>query len=141
MEWIIKIFVFLAMIFLHIMNDFNMQGRFFKLKRKQYWEEQFVHAKDPYAEFYMYRNDYKACIIAHSFSWAFLVELPVIAYALWKNNLIMSIIYIASILVNTVIHSAIDNLKDNEYKISLTVDQQLHFCQVLLTWAIAFIFA
>lgn len=140
MEWIIKIFIFLTMIFLHIIEDFNIQGIFFKLKQKQYWEEQFIHAKDPYAEFYMYRNDYKACIIAHSFSWSFLVELPIIVYALWKNNLIMSIIYIASILINTIIHSAIDNLKDNEHKISLTVDQQLHFCQILFTWAIAFIF-
>ena len=61
-------FVFLWMIFFHIVDDYYLQGWLASAKQKSYWEQ---NAPDE-----MYKKDYIWALIMHSFSWAFMIMLP-----------------------------------------------------------------
>ena len=62
-------FIFLLMIFCHIVDDYYLQGWLASAKQKRYWEE---NAPDK-----MYKHDYIWALIMHSFSWTFMIMLPV----------------------------------------------------------------
>jgi len=117
------VFILLAMIFLHILDDFCLQqGCLSKLKQKKYWEE---NAPDK-----LYKDDYKIALIAHSFSWTFMMMLPLF----YIVNFNVDVLMVGFFLVNQTIHYHIDNLKANKLKINLEVDQGIHLIQILLTW-------
>lgn len=117
-----KIFVLLAMIFLHIIDDYKLQGILASMKQKKWWEEQKEYKK-------LYRHDYIPALIEHSFSWTFMIMLP-IAFVLHFNIGWWSIAYI----VNMVVHAFVDNLKANKFKINLAIDQTIHLVQIVVTW-------
>lgn len=119
-----KIFILLAMIFLHIIDDYKLQGILASMKQKKWWEEQKEYKK-------LYRHDYVPALIEHSFSWTFMMMLP-IAVVLRFNIGWWIFIYIA----NMVIHAFVDNLKANKFKINLTIDQSIHMVQIIITWLI-----
>lgn len=120
-----KIFILLAMIFLHILDDFKLQqGLLVSLKQKKWWEEQ-----NEYKEFY--KHDYLPALILHAFSWTFMIMLP-IAISL-KFNIGW---WIIAYIVNSAIHSFVDDLKANKLKINLIVDQSIHILQIVTTWVI-----
>lgn len=109
----------LTMVFLHIIADFLVQNDvLIKLKQKKTWEE--------YNESGRYTYDYIPALLAHSFSWAFITFLPLLYY---KNI----ILYCITIIVNTVIHAYIDDLKCNKFKINLIEDQLFHLIQISMT--------
>jgi hypothetical protein len=111
------------MIFLHIIDDFFIQGMCLSdLKQKNWW------LKSPeYSD--KYKNDYKMALYMHSFSWTFLIMLP-IAYSMnWQPSFVFSVCF----MLNIMIHSLIDDLKANEGKLSLVADQFLHLGQIILT--------
>ena len=71
-----NIFVLLAMIFLHIFDDYKIQaGVLAMLKQRDWWREQ-----DTYKPLYKY--DYIVALIMHSFSWAFMIMLPIALFAI-----------------------------------------------------------
>ena len=115
--------IFLSMIFMHIINDFLLQGILASMKQKEWWKKQ-----DGYEE--MYKYDYIVALIMHSFSWVFMMMLP-IAIATRFN---VGLIYYIGVLVNAVIHCFVDDLKANKKKISLMDDQLLHMMQILATY-------
>ena len=115
--------IFLSMIFMHIINDFLLQGILASMKQKEWWKKQ-----DGYEE--MYKYDYIVALIMHSFSWAFMMMIP-IAIATRFN---VGLIYYIGVLVNVVIHCFVDDLKANKKKISLMDDQLLHMMQILATY-------
>ena len=119
-----KIFILLAMIFLHIIDDYKLQGILASMKQKKWWEEQNGYKK-------LYKNDYIPALIEHSFSWTFMIMLPI---AIMLNFSIgwWIIIYIA----NTIIHAFVDDLKANKLKINLVIDQSVHLIQIITTWLI-----
>lgn len=120
-----NIFILLAMIFLHIIDDFKLQaGVLNYLKQKSWWKEQ-----KEYRDLYKY--DYISALIMHSFSWSFMIMLP-IAFALNFNISKWIIAYI----VNMFIHAFVDDLKANKLKINLVVDQSIHIVQIVVTWLI-----
>ena len=119
-----KIFILLAMIFLHIIDDYKLQGILASMKQKKWWEEQKEYRK-------LYRHDYIPALIEHSFSWTFMMMLP-IAVVLRFNIGWWVIAYIA----NMVIHAFVDNLKANKFKINLVIDQTIHMAQIIITWLI-----
>lgn len=80
----------------------------------------------------MYKDDYIVALIMHSFSWAFMIMLP-IAFAMKFE---VSLFYIIALFVNSFIHCVVDDLKANKMKISLFADQIIHVCQIALTYAI-----
>lgn len=119
-----KIFVLLAMIFLHIIDDYKLQGILASMKQKKWWEEQKEYKN-------LYKYDYIPALIEHSFSWTFMIMLP-IAIMLHFNVGWWVIAYI----MNMIIHAFVDDLKANKFKINLVVDQTIHIIQIVVTWLI-----
>lgn len=132
-----EIFILLSMIFLHIIDDYKLQGILADMKQKNWWLKQITkkrlnefpaHTSDPYQ---LYKNDYIPALIEHSFSWTFMIMLP-IAIVLHFNigN------WIFAYIINMVIHAYVDNLKANKHKINLIIDQLIHIIQIIITWLI-----
>ena len=118
-------FVLLAMIFLHIVDDFKLQqGLLCNLKQKGWWKNQSEY-KD------MYKYDYIPALILHAFSWTFMIMLPVAL----KLNFDLGWLFLLY-PVNTIIHGITDHLKANLLKINLVVDQTVHILQIVLTWVL-----
>ena len=74
-------------------------------------------------------------LLAHSAHWTFCIMLPVLIYGVYKTNNIEFFGFIACFvfIVNSVIHSVIDNLKANLMRINLLQDQTFHLIQNILT--------
>lgn len=118
-----------SMIFLHIVDDYYLQGILAKMKQKKWWNE---NAPDN-----MYKNDYIVALIMHSFSWTFMIMLPAAATIVFlKTGLAQSIMYFFCFGFNWLIHAATDNAKANEGSINLIVDQAIHICQIITTWSL-----
>lgn len=120
----IEIFILLSMIFLHIIDDYKLQGILASMKQKTWWEEQKGYKP-------LYKYDYIPALIEHSFSWTFMIMLP-IAIFLKFNIGWWVIVYI----VNMAIHAIVDTLKANALKINLVIDQTIHIIQIIVTWLI-----
>lgn len=110
----------LTMIFLHIVDDYYLQGVLAKMKQKTFWKDA--------GEKYKY--DYLMALFMHSFSWAFMVMIPTMI-----NNCFIWWLFV----LNLIVHFITDHLKANLYKINLIVDQSIHLIQIILTWLICFI--
>lgn len=116
-------FTLFLMVFAHIFDDYYKQGILASMKQKAWWKK---NAPDE-----MYRFDYIAALIAHSFSWAFMITLP-IAIVNYSNCEPMA--YGIALIANMVIHAIVDDLKANRKKINLIVDQLAHMVQIFVTW-------
>lgn len=120
------VLILFAMIFLHIVDDYYLQGILAKMKQKSQWEENAPQEQ--------YKHDYKVALIMHAFSWAFMIMLPYIFIGI--NECVACIV----VLVNATIHAIIDDLKANKKKINLVQDQTAHILQVFVTWVVAGLF-
>ena len=115
-----KLFILFVMIFAHIVDDYYLQGILASLKQKTWWENQKSYKP-------MYKYDYIVALIMHAFSWSFMVSLPILYLGFTK--------WIAvAIILNTIIHGIVDDLKANKHKINLIVDQSIHIVQIIITW-------
>lgn len=123
-----KILLLLAMIFLHIVDDYYLQGWLASAKQKSWWEQ---NAPDE-----LYKYDYIMALFMHSFSWAFMIMIVPSVYALITTaNVSTASLAIALVfLTNMGIHMAVDNAKANLKKINLVQDQLLHLVQISATW-------
>ena len=124
-----KILLLLTMIFLHIVDDFYLQGILAKLKTQSWWEENVP--EDLYS---LYQRDYIAALVIHAFSWTFMMMLPVMIITAIMQNDHLVIAYTITFAVNVVIHAWTDHLKANVQNASLLLDQTIHLMQILLTW-------
>lgn len=118
----IKIFILFTMIFLHIVDDYYLQGWLASAKQKSWWEK---NAPDK-----LYRHDYVVALFMHSFSWSFMIMLPTTIYLLIVGGTWLPFLYIS----NLVVHMYVDDLKANQHKINLIQDQSIHMIQILITW-------
>ena len=116
-----KAFVILLMIFCHIVDDYYLQGWLASAKQKEYWEKN--------APQRMYKYDYIWALIMHSFSWTFMIMLP-IAYV---NSFDINKMFAGVFLLNFIIHAVIDDLKANKKAINLWMDQSVHILQIVST--------
>lgn len=117
------------MIFCHVVDDYYLQGWLASAKQKKWWKENAPNE--------LYKNDYKAALLVHSFSWAFSINLPILVYALFLHILSSIILpYFILLVVNMIIHYIVDNLKANKLKINLIADQNIHLFQILISWAV-----
>lgn len=129
----IKIILFLAMVFIHCMLDFHQGDTIANMKQKSWWEKH-PNYKD------LYKYDFIAVLIVHGFSWSFGVQIPILLYNIsspisnhgWILNIFI-------IIINGFIHSYIDHLKANKMYINLVQDQTCHLLQMILSWMIYFI--
>ena len=115
------IFVVLLMFFFHIVDDYYLQGWLAYAKQKKYWEENAPQS--------MYKYDYIWALLMHSFSWAFMVMLPV-AYLRAFN---VDALFILMLGVNVTIHAITDDAKANKRVINLWEDQLIHMAQIVTT--------
>ena len=124
-----EIIMLLAMIFLHILDDFCLQGVCLSnLKQKKWWEENYPQE--------MYKKDYSQAMITHAFSWSFMIFIPVMVYLYFKGILwtFEPIIFIFFFLFNLSAHAIIDDMKANHNLINLCQDQKAHMVQIFITW-------
>jgi hypothetical protein len=112
------------MIFMHVIDDYKLQGILASMKQKIWWKEQ-----KEYKE--LYKNDYIAALIMHSFSWTFMIMLPIAITLCFNIGW-----WIFAYVVNMCIHAFVDNLKANKFKINLVLDQTIHIVQIIITWLI-----
>lgn len=118
---------FVLMVFMHIVDDFYLQGILAKLKQKSFWEENAPNK--------MYRHDYIVALIEHAFSWCVSIHIPI--FVMWYFVGGFSIIVFAlNFIAQTAIHAVVDNLKANKLKINLIEDQLLHIVQISFTLAL-----
>ena len=121
------IFIALSMMFCHIVDDYYLQGCLANLKQKNWWKK---NASDE-----MYRNDYKMALFCHSFSWSFMIMLPLMI----ASSFALGWLWIA-LPINCLIHMLVDDAKANRHKINLWQDQSIHFIQISITFALFVIF-
>lgn len=117
-----KIFILFFMIFLHIVDDYYLQGWLASAKQKKWWEQNAPHP--------LYKHDYIMALIMHSFSWTFMIMLP-IAIGL---KFAFSWFYIIAFVVNATVHAVVDDLKANKFKTNLIQDQSIHMVQIVVTY-------
>lgn len=122
-----KILLLLCMIFCHIIDDYYLQGCLASMKQKEWWNKNVPQE--------LYKHDYLMALFMHSFSWAFMITLPLTIYTFivggtWKIGLFLANIYV---------HFYTDNLKANKKEINLIQDQLIHIGQIVSTWIIWFL--
>ncbi len=114
--------IYLTMVFMHILDDYCLQGILASMKQQEWWKKQ-----DNYKEKYKY--DYVVALVMHSFSWAFMIMLPIAYTMQWNITGFFMLCFVA----NVVIHAYVDDLKANKNKINLLVDQSIHIAQIIIT--------
>ena len=116
-----KEFILLSMVFMHIVDDYYLQGILASMKQKSWWKTN--------APQKLYRHDYIMALVMHRLSWAFMIMLP-IAISLQLN---VSIGFATVLICNALIHGFVDDLKANRLKINLIIDQSIHVIQIIGT--------
>ena len=126
--WSVK--VLLLMFLFDIIDDFVLQPICLsKLKQKRYWIEE---CKKYNLNILKYDTDYITALLIHGLSWSIMIHVPLMFLGGIRDDFFL----LLSVLLNTVIHAIIDNLKANKLKINLDVDQCLHGFQIVITWII-----
>lgn len=115
-------FILCCMIFMHIVDDYYLQGILASLKQKKWWEKNAPNE--------MYRHDYLVGLLMHSFSWSFMISLPLVI----ENKEFVGITYVIILTINSIIHALTDDAKANKIKINLIQDQTIHMIQIVVTW-------
>lgn len=148
-----KSLIFLTMVFFHTIADYNLQGILASMKQSQWWTEMFCDdmeklskRKDILPEkvfeykmnaiqdaFHKSHNDFIMALFMHSFSWAFMIMLPILYYYHFDTSMIGEAFYI-SFAINTIIHMYVDHMKANMKKINLVTDQLIHLVQITFTF-------
>ena len=118
--------ILFCMIFLHIIDDYYLQGVLAQMKQRSWWTKQ-----DGYRD--LYKHDYLCALMFHSFSWTFMIMLPIMIQKETAST------FLIVFIVNMFIHGFIDDLKANKFKINLWTDQLIHLTQIVITWVICFV--
>ena len=114
-------FTILLMIFFHIVDDYYLQGWLASAKQKKWWKEN--------APANLYRFDYILAVVMHSFSWAFMIMLPIAFTMSFQINVNFVVVFV----VNMIVHAITDNEKANRFTINLWIDQMVHIAQIAMT--------
>jgi hypothetical protein len=120
--------LFIEMLFCHILDDYYLQGILASLKQRKWWEENYPEER--------YKNDYKIVLIEHGFSWSFVTSIPILINGVVDMKKGTIILMVILIIINTTIHSIVDDLKCNKLKINLITDQMVHIIQLISTMLI-----
>jgi hypothetical protein len=128
--FIMGLLIFIFMLFAHIIDDYYLQGILASMKQKSWWEK---NAPDK-----LYKNDWIMALIEHALSWSISISIPMIVYAFYlKLNIDkFSLFLLVEIIMNTSIHSTVDNDKANLHKINLIQDQLIHIIQLIVTYLV-----
>lgn len=121
--------ILLIMIFLHILDDFVLQTICLsKLKQKNWW---ITECNKSSISFEKYKYDYLVALLMHTLSWSIIIHIPIMmCYEISDFKLFLSV------LINSMIHFTIDDLKANRGQINLVYDQLIHLIQIIITFII-----
>ncbi len=97
------------------------------MKQISWWKKQTDDTK--------YKNDYLAALFIHSFSWSFIISLPILYKINFEMNTFFKFIFIANIIT----HAYIDDLKANKFKINLVEDQSVHILQICVLFLLYYV--
>lgn len=122
-----NLFILVFMLFMHVIADYNMQGCLANIKQKSWWIDQCEQLNVGFAK---YKNDYKMALFMHSFSWSFMIMLPLFI----TNGFNLSWFGLFGLAFNTVVHYFVDDFKANDYMINLVQDQTYHIIQIVATF-------
>ena len=106
----------------HLVSDYTLQGWLADGKQKSWWRKMFGGHEDAVPD--KYRRDYIAALVCHALYWSIFICAPFYASS-W---------FLAAVVLNTVAHAIIDDLKTNRFKLNLIQDQLLHLGQIMLTF-------
>ncbi len=118
----------LCMLFCHIVDDYYLQGWLALAKQKKWWKQ---NAPNP-----LYKNDYAMALLEHTFSWTFMIHVPIVVYSVVCGLQLSMYLFLAEFIINWLIHIFTDNAKANLMKINLIQDQCIHITQIVVTWSI-----
>lgn len=135
-----KAFIFIAMVLLHILEDFHLQGILANMKQKSWWQSECVKLGITY-ESSKYRRDYVVSLIIHALENSIFITLPLIIDGLITTfttnpNNCLFIGWAFIIFANTAVHAIIDDFKCNSKGVNLIVDQILHFIFIILFFSL-----
>ncbi len=119
--------ILVLMLLGHLVADYTLQGWLADGKQKSWWRKIFGGHEDAVPD--KYKHDYKAALVCHALYWSIFICAPFFASS-W---------FIVAVVLNTVVHAIVDDLKANQLKINLIQDQLLHLGQILITFG-AFMF-
>ena len=122
------ILLLIGMLFLHIVDDYYLQGLLASFKQKSWWEKNCPNS--------LYKNDYIMALLEHAFSWAVMIHIPIVIFSMIYDVKIPIIIFVTTFIVNWEIHAATDHTKANLLKINLVQDQLIHIVQIIITWLV-----
>ena len=122
--------ILLSLLFCHIVDDYYLQGWLASAKQKSWWQE---NAPDK-----LCKNDYIMALFMHSFSWSFMIMVPIVVYILASGTELKEWLIIPY-FANMAIHAIVDDLKANKRKISLVQDQMTHLIQIGVTWIASYV--
>lgn len=117
-----RIFIMMLMLQMHVIDDYYLQGILANLKQKDWWRKQKGYRD-------LYRHDWIPALLAHAFSWTFMVMLPLAFYF----NFNLSAEFLILFGFNWIVHAVIDHLKANVRCIDLVTDQTIHVIMILVT--------
>lgn len=120
-----KLYLLFGMLFLHIVDDYYLQGWLASAKQKSWWEK---NSPDK-----LYVKDYLMALCEHAFSWTFMIMLIPTVYTYVTTGKI-SVVLLVDFVLNWAIHCCVDDKKANKKKINLIQDQVIHFVQIIGTW-------
>lgn len=123
-----KILLLLVMVFLHIVDDYYLQGWLASAKQESWWDK---NAPDK-----LYKKDYIMALFMHSFSWSFMIMIVPTIYVLnmASDINIASLAIILFFFSNLMMHMTTDHKKANLKEINLIQDQLVHLTQIVWTW-------
>lgn len=113
-----KTLIFFIMVFLHIVDDFYLQGILMKMKQKRG------------------NRDYIVALLIHGYSWSFMVHLPFIGIMLLCNAFGYVTMVIINMIIHAAIHAVIDHLKENMRTLDFVDEQIGHLAQVIVIWTV-----
>ncbi len=128
-----SVYILILMILMHIIDDFVLQNKFCYMKQESWWVKNYPDK--------LYQSDYKVALFLHSLENSIMVFIPMIIYGFLinptsMNDWLIIILIVFLLFVSTYVHYAIDDMKANEYKISLLGDQISHILMIILIWFI-----
>ena len=142
----------LMCILLHLFADYTLQGWLATGKQKVWWNEQIDKMLDMYKvqigyneELDPYKNkqridneherlkrkygcDWAMAMFEHSLYWTLVTFAPIIFFYHVNDWVVLGLV-----VINTIFHCVIDDLKANKFAINLVDDQMLHFAQIIFT--------
>ena len=116
--------ILVLMLLGHLVADYTLQGWLANGKQESWWKKVCGGVIPD-----KYKHDYIAALVCHSLYWSIFVCSPFYA----------SSHFLSAIILNTAVHTIVDDLKANRKRINLMQDQLIHLGQILLTFAVLII--